>query len=74
MRNVFNFSNGIWLTLQPEWIVDIKKYNHPQFPLRTAIGKMFDVHWGLSAVFTTCFGGEGRTEYFTSLNLRYLFQ
>jgi hypothetical protein len=73
LRNVFNFSNNIWVTLQPEWIVDINKYNNPQFPLRTVIGKMFDPRWGLSAIFTTYFGGDRRTEYFTSLNLRYLF-
>jgi hypothetical protein len=73
VRNVFNFSNDIWLTLQPEWIIDINKYNHPQFPLRTALGKMFNTRWGLAAVFTTYFGSQGRTEYFTSLNLRYLF-
>jgi len=72
IQSVFNFSEGWWVDLTPELIVDLRSVRDNLWSLRSSIGKMVNKNVGLSADFFYQLAGEKRFEYLGRFKMRYL--
>jgi len=70
---VLNFEEGIWISVQPELVIDLTGEYQYSLPVRMIIGYMFDDKFGLSAQYTNFVAGDDRVNYFANVDLRYLF-
>jgi hypothetical protein len=70
---VLNFAEGIWISLQPELIIDLTGEYQYSLPVRMIVGYMLDSEFGLSAQYTSFVAGDDRVNYFANIDLRYLF-
>ncbi len=70
---VLNFEEGIWISVQPELVIDLTGEYQYSLPIRMIIGYMFDNKFGLSAQYTNFVAGDDRVNYFANVDLRYLF-
>jgi hypothetical protein len=73
VENIINFSEDIWIQLQPELNFDLKGERQSTMNLRSVIGKMIDEHWGVSAFYKTNIYGDPWIDYTTNLSFRYLY-
>lgn len=73
LLTILNFEEGIWISIQPELIIDLTGEYQSSYPLRTIIGYMLSKKFGLSAQYTHFMAGDDRVNYFANVDLRYLF-
>lgn len=73
LLTVITFSEGIWISLRPELIIDLTGEFQASYPLRTIVGIMLSENFGLSAQYTHFLAGDERVNYFANVDLRYLF-
>lgn len=73
LLTVLNFEEGIWISIQPELIIDLTGEYQSSLPMRMIIGYMLSDQFGLSAQYTYYLAGDDRVNYFANVDLRYLF-
>ena len=73
INNILNFSEDIWIELEPEFIFDLKGERQGTLNLKSVIGKMIDDNWGVSALYRANIVGDPRIDYMTYFSLRYMF-
>jgi hypothetical protein len=62
----------IWVTLEPEILMDQTNTRKNLWALRSTVGYMFDPTMGISADFVSQLAGDKRFQYLGRLNFRYL--
>ncbi|MFQ5582864.1 MAG: hypothetical protein ACE5GL_00320 [Calditrichia bacterium] len=72
IKSTATFSQGIWITLTPELILDLKNERENLWALRSSLGKMINKEVGFSADFLSHLAGEKRFNYIAGISLRYL--